>query len=126
MANKKNPILEAFEAKLRREFTEEKAQMEADFKIRLATNSEINMIAMLFAGNDLGFIGEKRAGPLLEDQIEVKMKLAEELLEDSESDKSLAHTKRDLSVRLKQILGSDWNKYKYLFPIVRDYWDEEV
>jgi hypothetical protein len=124
MANKQNPILAAFEAKLRREFAEEKAQLEADFKIRLTTNSEINMIAMLIAGNDLRFIGEKRAGPLLEDQIEVKMKLAEELLEDSKDDKSLAHTKRDLSVRLKQILGSSWNKYKYLFPIVRDYWEE--
>ena len=125
MAKKQNPILAAFEAKLRAEFAQEKAQMEADFKDRLSMNTEINMIAMLIAGNDLGFLGPARAGLLLEEQVEVKMRIADELLRDAEDDPSLVYTKYDLASRLKSILGpSEWARCQKLFPLLRDYWVE--
>ena len=112
--NKPNPILAAFEAK-----------KEAEYRQRLARNSEINMIAMLIAGNDLGFIGSKRADLLLEKLLETKEKLAINLVEDAKDDKTLTYTKADLTRRLKQILGPDgWNRRKGLFPLLRDYWDD--
>jgi hypothetical protein len=114
MAKKQNPILAAFEAK-----------KEAEFQQRLATNTEINMIAMLIAGNDLGFLGPARAGLLLEEQVEVKMRIADELLRDAEDDPSLVYTKYDLASRLKSILGpSEWARCQKLFPLLRDYWVE--
>jgi hypothetical protein len=114
MAKKQNPILAAFEAK-----------KEAEFSQRLATNTEINMIAMLIAGNDLGFLGPVRAGLLLEEQIEVKMRIADELLADAKDDPSLVYTKYDLASRLKSILGpEEWVRCQKLFPLLRDYWVE--
>lgn len=114
MAKKQNPILAAFEAK-----------KEAEFSERLARNTEINMIAMLIAGNDLGFLGTARAGLLLEEQIEVKMRIADELLRDAEDDPSLVYTKYDLASRLKAILGpAEWVRCQKLFPLLRDYWVE--
>lgn len=112
MAKKQNPILAAFEAK-----------KEAEFSQRLGKNTEINLIAMLIAGNDLGFLGEIRAGLLLEAQLETKMRLADALLTDAEDDKELAYTKADWARRLIQILGADnWPRYQHLFPLLRDYW----
>lgn len=111
--NKQNPLLAAFEAK-----------KEAEFAGRLACNTEINMMAMLIAGNDLGFIGEKRADLLLAQHVETKMQIAEGLLEDAAADKELTYTKAVLARRLKQILGPDgWDRCKMLFPLLRDYWD---
>lgn len=122
MANKQNPLLAAFEAKLRREFEQEKAQMESDFRERLACNSEINMVAMLIAGSRLKFLGEKRADLLIEEQIDVKMEIADLLLKDSKDDPNLEHTRADLARSVKQILGSDgWKKHQKLFPICREY-----
>jgi hypothetical protein len=122
--NKQNPILAAFEAKLRREFAEEKAQMEANYQQRLSRNTEINLIAMLIAGSDLGFVGPKRADLLLVTQLETKKKLAEDVVQDSKSDITLTYTKADLTRRLKQILGPDgWNSCKELFPLLYEYWD---
>jgi hypothetical protein len=112
MAKKKNPFLEAYEAKL-----------EAQYRGRLASNTEINMISMLIAGSDLGFIGPKRADLLLARLVEVKMKLAEDLVKDAEIDKELTYTRADLARRLKQILGPDgWIRCRELFPLLRDYW----
>lgn len=112
MAKKQNPVLAAFEAK-----------KEAEFHGRLACNTEVNMMATLIAGNDLGFIGEKRADLLLERLIEVKMGIAADLLSDAKDDKDLEHTKASLARRVKQILGRDgWERCKQLFPLLRDYW----
>ena len=114
MAKKQNPLLAAFEAKKEREFTG-----------RLACNTEINMMAMLIAGNDLGFIAEKRADLLLEKHVETKMQIADDLLKDAEADPGLTYTKADLARRLKQILGRDgWIRCRELFPLLRDYWEE--
>lgn len=113
MAKKQNPILAAFEAK-----------KEAEFSNRLATNTEINLIAMLIAGNNLGIIGEKRGHPMLAEQMDVKMQIAEAILEDSKADKTLEYTKADLAGRVRQILGLEgWEKCKYLFPLLGDYWE---
>lgn len=112
--NKQNPLLAAFEAK-----------KEAEFSGRLACNTEINMMAMLIAGNDLGFIGEKRADLLLAKHVETKMQIADDLLKDAETDKELTYTKADMARRLKQILGPDgWVRCRELFPLLRDYWEE--
>ena len=114
MAKKQNPILAAFEAK-----------KEAEFQGRLACNTAINMIAMLIAGNDLGFLAEKRADLLLARQVEVKMEIADDLIDDAKDDKELVHTKATLARQVKQILGTDgWNRCKYLFPLLRDYWED--
>lgn len=114
MAKKQNPLLAAFEAK-----------KEAEFSGRLACNTEINMMATLIAGNDLGFIAEKRADLLLERIVEVKMQIADDLLADAEADKALTYTRADMARRMKQILGPDgWNRCKGLFPLLRDYWDD--
>jgi len=116
MAKKPNPLLAAFEAK-----------KEAEFTGRLACNTEINLMAMLIAGNDLGFIGEKRADLLLARHVEVKMQLADDLIKDAETDKELTYTKAILARRLKQILGPDgWNRCKELFPLLRDYWEGDL
>ena len=110
---KPNPILAAFERKKEEEFLQ-----------RLHRNSEMNMIAMLLAGNNLGFLGEKRAGVLLDEMIEVKMKLARDLVADSEDDPTLTYTKADIHRRLVQILGKDeWKRVQKLFPLLYEYWE---
>lgn len=114
MAKKPNPLLAAFEAK-----------KEAEFQGRLACNTEINMMAVLIAGNDLGFLGEKRADLLLARLVEVKMEIADDLVSDAKDDATLEHTKAALTRRVKQILGPDgWNRCKQLFPLLRDYWED--
>ena len=114
MAKKPNPVLAAFEAK-----------KEMEFMGRLACNSEINMIAMLMAGNDLGFIGPKRADLLLVRLLEVKTEIADALLSDAKDDVDLEHTKAELARRMMQILGPDgWDRCKKLFPLLRDYWED--
>jgi hypothetical protein len=130
MAKKQNPLLAAFEAKLRQEFEQELAlklaEQEVNFQQRLAKNTEINMIAMIIAGNDLGILAEKRAGLLLEEQIDVKMRIADELIADAEVDPDLVYTIHDLASRVRSILGREgWRKYQELFPMLRDYWSKE-
>lgn len=113
MSRKPNPLLAAFEAK-----------KEAEFTGRLACNTEINVIAMLIAGNDLGFLSTKRADQLLARHVEIKMQIADGLLNDAANDKDLTYTKADLARRIKQILGPDgWSRCRELFPLLRDYWD---
>lgn len=112
--NKQNPILAAFEAK-----------KEAEFHTRLACNTELNMMAVLIAGNDLGFISEKRADLLLARMVEVKMHIADLLVEDAKDDSAITHTKAELANRIKQILGADgWSRCRELFPLLRDYWED--
>lgn len=108
---KPNPLLAAFEAK-----------KEAEFKNRLAANSEINMIAMLIAANRELHVGAGRAGNFLAEQIDVKMQIAHEILQ--EDDPELLYTKHNLAKCLKSILGAEgWKTYHELFPLLREYWD---
>ena len=111
---KPNPILAAYKAKL-----------DEEYRQRLARNSEMNMIAMLFAGSNLGFLGEKRAGVLLDEVVDIKMQLAQALLTDSDDDPTLTYTKADIHRRLVQILGKEeWKRVQTLFPLLHEYWEE--
>ena len=126
--NKQNPLLAAFEAKLRREFAEELKEYdrlkEAEFDERLARNTEIERIAMLMSGNELGIIGQKRSGPLLEEQIDTKVQIAKAIMEDDNPD--LIKVKHDIAKRLKATMGREnWEKHCHLFPLLQEYWPWE-
>ncbi len=121
MAKKQNPLLAAFEAK-----------KEAEFDIRLRQNSELSIIAMLIAAHNELKVGPGRAGFLLAEYIDVKMQIADDLLTDigdshkkgGNGDPEFLHTKKDLALALKRILGEEnWKNYRELFPICREYWD---
>ena len=106
---KKNPILEAFEAK-----------PEAQYQLRLAHNSEISMLGLIISADDEGI---EDVGGLLFRYIETKMKIARDIVTDSKDDKELTYTRCDLARRVKQVLGEeDWERYKELFPLLEEYW----
>jgi hypothetical protein len=103
-------VLAAFEAK-----------KEAEFIGRLHCNTEIEMITMLISTHNRLKVGPGRAGDLLAEHLDVKMQIADEIVKDD--DPELIYTKRNLAVCLKSILGPDnWDKYKTLFPLLREYW----
>lgn len=107
---KPNPVLAAFEAKL-----------EAQFAMRRQTHEEINMISLIIAADDEEV---PEVGNLLFRYIQTKMKLAKDLIEDSESDPTLVYTKADLARRVKSVLSAEeWVEYRELFPLLRDYWE---
>lgn len=106
---KKNPILEAFEAKL-----------EAQYQLRLAHNSEISMLGLIIAADDENI---ENVGGLLFRYIETKMQIAKDIVSDSKDDKTLTYTRCDLARRVKQVLGEeDWERFKELFPLLEEYW----
>ena len=106
---KKNPLLEAFEAKL-----------EAQYQLRLAHNSEISMLGLIISADDEG---SEDVGGLLFRYIETKMQIAKDIVSDSKDDKTLTYTRCDLARRVKQVLGEeDWERYKELFPLLEEYW----
>lgn len=114
MAKKPNALLAAFEAK-----------KEAEFQQRLHMNSEINLIANLIASNNVLKVGAGRAGILIDECIDVKMQIANEIV--NEDDPELIYTKHNLAKRLKSILGKEgWLKYRELFPLLREYWDWDL
>lgn len=121
MANKPNPLLASLEAKKEREF-----------KYRLQGHIELDMIAMLMAAHNELKVGPGRAGFLLAEYLDVKMQIASAIMEDvgdshkkgGDGDPEFLHTKKELAVTLRSILGDEnWEKYKELFPICRDYWE---
>ena len=106
---KKNPILEAFEAKL-----------EAQYQLRLAHNSEISMLGLIISADDEGI---EDVGGLLFRYIETKMQIAKDIVSDSKDDKTLTYTRADIARRVKSVLGEeDWERFKELFPLLREYW----
>lgn len=106
---KKNPFLEAFEAKL-----------EAQYQLRLAHNSEIGMLGLIISADDEGI---EDVGGLLFRYLETKMKIARDIVTDSKDDKELTYTRCDLARRVKQVLGEeDWERYKELLPLLEEYW----
>jgi hypothetical protein len=111
MAKKQNPILAQFEA-----------MKEAQFKERMAIHTEINLLSLIIAADD-----EELAdvGGLLMRYIQVKMKLAEDIVEDSKDDPSLVYTKADVARRVKSVLSrEDWERFRELFPLLKDYWED--
>ena len=110
MANKPNPILDAFERK-----------KEAEFAERQKRNAEIDRMALLFAANKELKVGPGRAGFLLAEYIDQKMEIAKTLIKDD--DPELLHTKKELAICLREILGEEnWVLYRELFPFCREYW----
>ena len=106
---KKNPLLEAYEAKL-----------EANYRLRLAHNSEIGMLGLIIAADDEEI---ENVGGLLFRYIETKMQIAKDIVTDSKDDKTLTYTRADIARRVKQILGEeDWERFKELFPLLEEYW----
>lgn len=106
---KKNPFLEAFEAKLER-----------NYQLRLAHNNEIGMLGLIIAADDENI---EDVGGLLFRYIETKMQIAKDILSDSKDDKELTYTRADIARRVKQVLGEeDWERFKELFPLLEEYW----
>lgn len=106
---KPNPILDAFERK-----------KEKEFALRQQTHEEINMLSIIISADEAGV---EDVGGLLFSYIETKMKLAKELVEDSQADPTLVYTKADLARRVQSVLSEeDWKTYQELFPLLRDYW----
>ena len=108
----------------------DKLQSQAAARQEVKSNAhvEIDTIAMLLAVNDELQVGPGRSGKVINAYLAYKMEIAEaivkELGEDMSKKKELIVVKRDLAVRLKEILGQEnWEKYQTLFPMVKDYWE---
>lgn len=109
-----NPMLAKFEAKL-----------EAEYRTKLAINSEIDMMAMMLMLNDTLKVGQGRAEKALNDFLAWKMEIAESIVSDSDDDPEILKTKRDLAVRMKEIFGEEsWKKCREMFLFTKDYWEE--
>lgn len=116
MAKKQN----AFLARLQ-------AQAAAKEAVKTEAHVEIDTMAMLFAAHDRLQVGPGRSPGLVNDFLAYKLEIAEaivkELDEDQSKVKELVVIRRDLAARLKEILGAEgWEKYKTLFPFLREYW----
>lgn len=104
------------------------AQAAARQAVKTEAHVEIDTMAMLLAVNDELQVGAGRAGKVVNAFLAYKMEIAEaiikELDEDQSKKKELIVIRRDLAARLKEILGHEnWEKYKTLFPFVREYWE---
>lgn len=94
--------------------------------------SEIDMMAHLISAHNELKVGPGRADFLLAEYIDVKMQIATKLLEDvgdshkkgGNGDPEFLHTKRDLAITLKRILGPEkWKERREFFPMLQQYWD---
>lgn len=110
MSVKQNPLLAAFEAKLK-----------AQYQLQLDINSEIDLIAHLISCNEDLKVGPGRAEVVLNGFLESKMDIVEAVVADD--DKELTYSKYKIAQRLKQILGPEnWVKYRENFPLLKEYW----
>ena len=122
MGNKPNPLLLKLEAKY-----------EAEHQVRVRQHIEIDRMAMLIAAHRKLQVGPGRADGLLEEHTKVKSEIAKMIRDDvgdthkrkdGNGDPEFLQTKRNLAVTLKSILGPEaWERDKYYFPMVKDYWD---
>jgi hypothetical protein len=121
MAKPVNPLLAKRDAQLRAEHEQQRQAL-----------GEIDMIAHLISAHNELKVGPGRAGFLLAEYIDVKMQIAQMLLDDvgdshkkgGNGDPEFLHTKKDLALTLKGILGEkNWENYRELFPICREYWN---
>lgn len=116
MARKQNAFLAQLQAK-----AEAKASVKAEAHV------EIDTMAMLLAAHDRLQVGPGRAPGLVNDFLAYKLEIAEAMIRELDEDKSkrpeIVKLRRDLAVRLQEILGPEgWEKWKTLFPFLRDYW----
>ena len=103
------------------------AQADAKAAIKIEAHVEIDTMAMLFAAHDRLKVGPGRSPGLLNDFLAWKLEIAEALLKELDEDKSkkkeIVVLRRDLAARVKEILGEEgWERYKTLFPFLREYW----
>lgn len=129
---KQNPILAAYEAKLRAEFDAQLVQLEAYHKQRRHTLTELNIMALMLAAHEELHVGPGRAGAFLRTFLETKKKMAEELTADIgeadrygswNGDRDFVKTRHDLAKALKSIFSpEDWDYYKELFPMLEEFW----
>ena len=104
------------------------AQAQAKEALKTEAHVEIDTIAMLLAAHDVCQVGAGRSPALLNSFLAYKMEIAEEIIKELDEDKSkkkeIVMVRRDLAKLLKEILGKEgWEKYKTLFPFLRDYWE---
>ena len=116
MANKTNPMLAAFEAKL-----------EANYKERLEINSEFDMIAFLKTVNEELNVGPGRAFKVFNAFMVNKLEIAETIHADygdkDSGDKEILYTKATYAKLLKRIFSpEDWEEVKIWFPLLQEYW----
>ena len=129
---KTNPILAAYDRKIRAEYQAQVDQLEADHRERRYRLAEMYMVALMITVHEELKVGPGRAGAVLQAFIDNKKKLAQELLTDVggvdrygeyQGDKRFLHTRHDLATALKGIFSpDDWDKYKELFPLLEEYW----
>lgn len=104
------------------------AQAAAKQAVKTEAHVEIDTIAMLLAAHDICGVGAGRASAMLNSFLAYKMEIAEEIMKELDEDQSkvkeIVMVRRDLAKLLKEILGQEgWEKYKTLFPFLRDYWE---
>lgn len=108
------------------------AKLAQQYEGQRRAQSEIGIIAMLIATHNKLEVGPGRASDLLEEYVRVKNDIAKELVNDvgdsrkkgGDGDPEFLHTKRDLALTLKSILGEEkWKYYRKFFPICKEYWD---
>ena len=105
-----------------------KAQAQAKAAVKTEAHVEIDTIAMLLSAHDVCGVGSGRASKLVDSFLAYKMEIAEEIVKELDEDQSkvkeIIIVRRDLAKNLKEILGQEgWEKYKTLFPFLRDYWE---
>ena len=103
------------------------AMAEAKAAAKCEAHVEIDTMALLLAANEYLKVGPGRAPGLLNDFLAFKLEIAEAIMKELDEDQSrvkeIVVLRRDLAVRMKEILGPDgWEQYKTLFPFLRDYW----
>ena len=104
------------------------AQAQKREAVKTEAHVEIDTMALLLAVHDVLGVGAGRAGKVVNSYLAYKMEIAEEILkeynEDQSKKKEIIIVRRDLAARMKEILGKEgWEKYKTLFPFLRDYWE---
>lgn len=110
----------------------QRAKKEAEFAVRLAAHTEVKLMALLISANRGLKVGPGRAPFLLAEFIDAEDEIAQAILDDvgdshkknGNGDPEFLHTKRDLALTLKRILGPEaWKQYRELFPMLREYWE---
>lgn len=118
-SHKANPLLAKYEAKA-------KAEARAEYDIKVEIREEIDMIALMLCAHRQLHVGPGRAPGVLDGYAQAKLEVAQAIVKESSEDEQgeFCVTQRDLAKAMKQILGAQaWQHYKYLFPMLRSYWD---
>lgn len=119
MVKKQNPLLAAFEAKLK-----------AEYRQKLDINSEIDYIAFMKTIHEELEVGHGRAGRLFSAFLSNKRELANTLNQDygpdkNTGDKQILHTKSTYAALMRRIFSKeDWKKYRVKFPLLQEYWGD--